>query len=71
MLPPLQATVCSACGRRVYFRLRSTVPSTDGISRVAYLKCPVCGASATQVQEIGEGDFIRKIRTRKRFQYET
>jgi len=59
-LPPLQATECNRCHRRVYFQFRSSVASTDPRFRVVYLRCPFCGHTATQLQEI-----VEKLPTKK------
>lgn len=51
-LAPLEATECQQCHKRVHFKTRSSRP-VDERHRIAYLVCPVCGAVATQLQEIG------------------
>lgn len=50
-LAPLCLSECDACHNRVYFRfLSSRIVSKD--MKVVYLRCPICGASATQLQEV-------------------
>lgn len=51
-LPTMTLTTCQNCGNRVYFRARSSVPSSDPLFKVEYLICPACGASATRLKEI-------------------
>lgn len=51
-LPAMHLTECQCCHSRVYFRARSSTPSTDPAFKVEYLYCPVCGATATQVREV-------------------
>ena len=51
-LPALSLTECKCCHSRVYFRARSSTPSTDPAFKAEYLYCPVCGATATQVREV-------------------
>lgn len=50
-LPALELTTCEKCGARVKFRFHAS-RNLDANRRVVYLRCPECGASATQVQEI-------------------
>lgn len=50
-LPALYLTECNSCHERVYFRFLSSRLLDDN-TKVVYLRCPVCGASATQLQEI-------------------
>lgn len=49
-LPALELVTCAACGQRVSFRFRSS-RDLDATWRLVYLRCPACGASATQMQE--------------------
>ncbi len=49
-LPALELVTCAACGARVNFRFVAS-RIIDETWRVAYLRCPACGASATQMQE--------------------
>ena len=51
-LPRLSLTECAACHSRVNFRFRSSEPTADPSFKVVYLRCPVCGAPATQVREM-------------------
>ncbi len=52
-LLPLMAVECAVCHSRVHFRQLRSRPTGDGKHRLVYLACPVCGAHATQLQEIG------------------
>jgi len=49
-LPALELVTCASCGQRVNFRFVASRP-LDETWRVVYLRCPACGASATQMQE--------------------
>ena len=49
-LPALELITCEKCGQRVNFRFHASRP-LDSQWRVVYLRCPACGASATQMQE--------------------
>lgn len=51
-LAPKELSVCQACRSRVYFRVYSTQATEDPAHKIAYLKCPVCGATATQLVEV-------------------
>lgn len=55
-LPPEGMLECSRCHELVVFRLVRTVRVSGDPGRVyAYLKCPVCGALATQMRNARRG----------------
>lgn len=68
-LAPKELTVCEACLSRVYFRVCSTQATTDPSRKIAYLKCPVCGATATQLVEVEEAARRPKKPPRKKYRY--
>lgn len=51
-LPEMRLDVCQCCHSRVYFRARSSKPTSDPHFKLEYLYCPVCGATATQIREV-------------------
>ena len=65
-LPTRFLDTCDACGKKVVFLSRGG-RALDGNPnfRVAYLYCPLCGATATQVQEVMGPDANGKSRHRK------
>lgn len=64
-LPPLNLVECASCHNRVAFRFYSS-RILDADKRVVYLRCPVCGASATQIQE---REKLARAPRRRRYKY--
>lgn len=69
-LPEMSLTECRACHTRVYFRARSSTPTSDPHFKVEYLYCPVCGATATQLREVEILPQQHRHRTKVRYRYD-
>lgn len=67
-LPTLFLETCEGCGHKVRFKSLGGRPMGNGNFRVAYLRCPVCGASATQVQELMKPD-LKPLPARRKVVY--